>query len=133
MDVEAFAISIRDTIKDFPKLLEENSENLKKVQGEINDLLHLLEMTKFNAYEGYKTAADLQVLLAERRKIKDQYEQLKHLKPVFNQWSNGLKKADTAIAEIQNQKNVIEHRSYQCRVRKDLENKINGVKEVPNV
>lgn len=127
MDVEQIAVDVRNTVQDIPKIYKANNDRLNKLQGEITDLTHLIELVDLNAVEGFKIYKQLQKVLQERRKLKDENELLKHLGPVFSEWGNKIGNLNDAIGNIRNQKKTLEARSYQCRIRKDLENKINGV------
>ncbi|WP_079709738.1 hypothetical protein [Paraliobacillus ryukyuensis] len=128
MDLEEIAITIRDAIRDLPELFQENNERLSEIDMECQDLLHLLELTEFNARDGYKISKEMQVLQRERRQIKDQNEQLAYLKPVLSSWRDRLQQLEVIIGNIHKTKKLKEIRRYRCRVRKDLESKINTVK-----
>ncbi|MDM8100957.1 hypothetical protein [Oceanobacillus oncorhynchi] len=129
MDIEQIAVDVRNTVQDIPKIYKANNERLSKLQGEITDLTHLIELVDLNAVEGFKVYKQLQGVLQERRKLKDENELLKHLGPVFSDWGNKIGSLNSAIGDIRNQKKSLGARLYQCRVRKDLENQINGIKE----
>lgn len=127
MDILNTAITIRDSVRDIPKQYKYNCERIKQLENEQTDLLHLLELTKFNARDGYKISKRLQELRQERRKIKDENEQLKHLEPILSKWQCKLSKLDGAIGAIRKAEANKTNRKYYCRVRKDLEPKINKI------
>lgn len=128
MDVEQTAINIRDAIQDVPKRYADNLDKIERYEKELLDIQHQLELTKFNAYEGYKIAKEQQKILKERRELKDENELLKHLQPILSGMKNKVKGFNEVIGEIRQSKANLEKRSYRCRVRKDLQSKINGVK-----
>lgn len=109
MDILNTAITIRDSVRDIPKQYKYNCERIKQLENEQTDLLHLLELRQ------------------ERRKIKDENEQLKHLEPILSKWQCKLSKLDGAIGAIRKAEANKTNRKYYCRVRKDLEPKINKI------
>ncbi|MFU0790679.1 MAG: hypothetical protein ACFWT6_12070 [Virgibacillus proomii] len=127
MDILNTAITIRDSVRDIPKQYKYNCERIKQLENEQTDLLHLLELTKFNARDGYKISKRIQELRQERRKLKDENSQLKHLEPILSKWMNNLPKLDDSIGSIRKEKAYTANRKYHCRVRKDLEPKINKI------
>ena len=126
MDIEQTAIIIRDAIKDIPKRYSDNIDKIARLEQERSDILHLIELSKFNAYEGFKLAKELQKVQQERRKLKDENSLLKHLQPIMKNMKDKAPKLDNSIGEIRKVKNNMENRLYRCRVRKDLQEKINS-------
>ncbi len=126
VDVEQIAVLIRDSVRDLPTRYSENKKRIRRLDEETSDLMHLVELTRFNAFEGFKIAQQLQVVRQERRKLKDENEVLKHLAPYLQSQKNKLGQLDKAIGEIRNTKSRLPVRKYNCKVRKDLEQKING-------
>lgn len=125
-DIEQTVITIRDAIKNYPTKYTDNLDRIKKIEFEIQDLLHLIEFTKFNASDGYKITKRIQELRKERRILKDENEQLNHVHPILKIWRDRLHQLDNAIGNIRKTKSNNSKRRYRCRVRKDLENKINN-------
>ena len=60
------------------------SQNIKDTDSEICDILHDVELTSFNASEGYKLAKELQILRKRRREYKEYEEQLDMLRGFVN-------------------------------------------------
>ncbi|MDO6451743.1 hypothetical protein [Oceanobacillus profundus] len=129
MDIEQTAVIIRDAIRDIPKRYSQNLDDIKRLEKERIDLLHLIELVDLNARDGFKVYKELQKVQRERRKLKDENEELKHLVPDLTNMKNKVDKFNQSIGAIRKTKTNREGRSYRCRARKDLENIINGVKE----
>lgn len=127
MDVEEISITIRDAIRDLPKRYESNENDIKNLESEINDLMHLMELVDLNARDGFKAYKELQRVQQERRKIKDENEELKHLYPALKGLRDRVGQFDNAVGGIRKTRSYLEKRKYRCRIRKDLENRINGV------
>lgn len=78
-------IDLLNNIKDFFYNIEEiekklNTELYNK-EGERDDLLHEIELSKLNAIEIMSTYKKLETVLKERRIIKDKIELIKTIKP----------------------------------------------------
>ncbi|WP_077317599.1 hypothetical protein [Virgibacillus proomii] len=128
MDILNTAITIRDSIRDIPKTYKANVSRIKELEDEQLDLLHQIELTKFNARDGYKIAKRIQEIRQERRRLKNENSQLKHLESIVSKWQDKLPKLDESIGNIRKEKGNITTRKYHCRVRKDLEPKINKIR-----
>lgn len=126
MDIEQTAIIIRDAIKDIPKRYSENQDRITRIERELCDIRHLIELGKANLYEAWQIYEMQQDLYIERRKLKDENEQLKHLQPIMKNMKDKAVKLDQSIKEIRKVKNNMDNRLYRCRVRKDLQEKINS-------
>lgn len=123
-DVEETAVFIRDAIENVPKQLNANKEEIAQLENEIQDLLHILEFTKFNASEGYKLSKQLQTARQERRKLKNENELLSGLCKIFVKIKPQINNLNAVIGDIRNFKETQSKRTYRCRVRKDLQDKI---------
>lgn len=128
-DIENIAVTIRNAVRDIPNQFHKNNEMINKLERERSDLLHYAELVDLNASEGYQLYKDIQDVEKKRRVLKDENEQLQHLAPIVRKWRDRLKQLDHAVGDIRKVKNKKENRLYRCRVRKDLENKINGAKQ----
>lgn len=69
-NIEELAVTIRDAVRDLPKRYNEGGQRIKEIEDEIADYMHLIEFTKFNAYEGFQISKQLQQLRIERRRLK---------------------------------------------------------------
>lgn len=129
MDIEQTAVIIRDAIRDLPKRYSQNLDDIKKLEKERIDLLHLIELVDLNARDGFKIYKELQKVQRDRRLLKDENDELKHLVPELSNLKGKVDKFNKSIGDIRKAKIGRENRSYRCRARKDLEKIINGVKE----
>lgn len=126
MDVERIAVTIRDAIRDIPKRYSDNAERIRQIEDEIMDWQHYLEFVKFNAYEGYEVARRIKEIRQERRMLKDENEELKHIVGELTNMKNRKNAFDKAIGNIRKAKTSRINRGYNCRARKDLQERINA-------
>lgn len=113
--------AVRDVYINYPKRLELNQEELKKIDSEIQDILHVIELTSFNASDGYKWAKELQRLRKARRMLKDELEQLEKIKDFLNFPKPTEKVINKTIGELRTIESRKENRTYHMRMRKDLQ------------
>ena len=128
MDVEETAKIILEAIRKLPKEYEDNLKKLDRIEREITDINHYMELVDLNASEGFQAYKDKQRALRERRKLKDDNDELRVLYPFLKSLRDRQSVVEKAVQEVRKVKNVRKHRSYRCRVRKDLEPIINQVK-----
>ena len=65
-----------NTCKDLQSRVPELQSQLNKCNREIIDIYHYIEFSNLNAYQGYKVTALLKEILTERRKLKNELEQI---------------------------------------------------------
>ncbi|WP_182200115.1 hypothetical protein [Paraliobacillus salinarum] len=123
-DVEQTAIFIRNAVRDVPDRLNTNNAQLTKINQEIQDLMHVVEFSSFNASDGYRLAKDLKIARKKRRELKNELELLEPLVSVLKKFRNNLQEMDKAVGEIRKVKALQQSRTYKCRVREDLQIKL---------
>lgn len=121
-DFEGKITHLRDTIRDIPDIYKGNREELDKLEGETQDLLHLIEFNNLNASEGFKVYKELQKVRRRRRELKNQNELIEPLYKTLQSMKNkNLKSLNDGIGDV---RRIIErqsNRKYSCRIRKDLQ------------
>ena len=95
-----------------PNIKETLYKELSRVDMEIVDIEHKIEMSNFNAYEGYKLAKEMQNARRKRREIKDNLEVLEAMEA--HKSSESLHNVINAVETKQAQ------RTYTPRIRADL-------------
>lgn len=118
---EQLVTSMLTMIADIDKRYNENHEIISRTDKETQDLLHEIEFAKFNGVQGYWLAKKLQEVRQDRRKAKNENEQLWYLyKDVFGNnpaFKNALTNAHRNIKRKEQEQ---DERSYTPRVRDDL-------------
>lgn len=96
--------------------------DLYNKEGERDDLLHEIELSKLNAIEIMNTYKKLETVLKERREIKDKIKLINTIKPYTTKFvmKGILAETDATIANIIKLKEYQETRQYTPRVLKDL-------------
>lgn len=119
-------IDLLKNIKEFFYNIDEiekklNTELYNK-EGERDDLLHEIELSKLNAIERMQTYSRLETVLKERRIIKDKIELINTIKPYTSKFiMKGIcAETDTTIKNIETLKSNQESRQYTPRIIKDL-------------
>lgn len=119
-------LELLENIKDFFFNIEETEKKLNtelyNKEGERDDLLHEIELSKLNAIERMQTYSRLETVLKERRIIKDKIELINTIKPYTSKFiTKGIcAETDTTIKNIETLKSNQESRQYTPRVIKDL-------------
>ena len=115
--------SVREVFVDTPKRYEFLTEQLKRVDDETQDLLHVLELGKLDAIKTGEVAKRLKEVRKERRRIKDDLEVMEEVvgftKGRVNK--NTISKLIGDVRKIEERKKT---RKYRMRVCKDLEDYI---------
>lgn len=123
-EIEQALISVRQVFVYYPKEYEKKEEALKKCDQEIQDLMHVIELSNFNAYQGFDLAKQLQKVRNERRVIKDEIELLKSVKELLSYGKPTEKNLNKIIGEVRGIQRRQEVRTYKMRVREDLQEMI---------
>lgn len=116
--------SVREVYANFPKQLETSREELKKVESEIQDILHIIELTNFDACKGFKWAKELQRLRKARRELKDLIEMLEPIKELIAFQKPTEKNIGKIIGDVKIVEQKHKVRTYRMRVRSDLQEMI---------
>ncbi len=115
-----------ENIKYFFKNIDEIDKKLQvdlyNKEGEKDDLLHEIELSKLNAIERMATYSRLEKVLQDRRIIKNKIELINTLKPYTNKYimKGILAETDITIKNIETLKSNQENRQYTPRILKDL-------------
>lgn len=115
-------IELLKNIKDFFFNIDETEKRLNtelyNKEGERDDLLHEIELSKLNAIERMQTYSKLK----ERRCIKDKIDLINTIKPYASKFiTKGIcTETDTTIKNIETLKSNQENRQYTPRIIKDL-------------
>ena len=119
-------LELLGNIKDFFFNIEETEKKLNtelyNKEGERDDLLHEIELSKLNAIERMQTYSRLETVLKERRIIKDKIDLINTIKPYASKFiTKGIcAETDTTIKNIETLKSNQENRQYTPRIIKDL-------------
>jgi len=119
-------IDLLKNIKEFFYNIDETEKKLNtdlySKEGERDDLLHEIELSKLNAIEIMSTYKRLEKVLQERRVIKDKIDLISTIKPYTSKFiTKGIcAETDATIKNIETLKRNQENRQYTPRILKDL-------------
>lgn len=129
-NIAEYFTSLRNMIRDIPDRFKYNKEEIKELEDEQNDLLHMAEFANFNAFQGYKIASQIQQVRRRRRELKNENELIEPMLPMLKKLKGDLHNMDNIIGEVRKRSDVQKVRIYNCRVRKDLQDSINKIKVI---
>lgn len=121
--VNNYSSTIVTIYQDVVKNYERDLEDIKRIEEELNDLMHEIELADpKNMYQGYLLYKQIRELRIERRRCKEEVELLKDMYEHFkSQQGEAFKKK---IQQIQGNaaklREVQERRTYTPRQRNDL-------------
>ena len=122
MNIEEAIKSVRDVYVNLPRRYEQLEQELKKLDMETQDLLHLMELKNLNLYQGFMTYKDLQRVRQERRKVKDEMEMLEPVLELNKYAGKPVEKyLNKHLGEVRKVALSQQGRSYRMRVRDDLQ------------
>lgn len=121
-DVKNYLTGITDFFVSIDENIAEMNRQLTTKEGEQEDLLHEIELSKLNAIEMMNLCKRLKNTRVERRKIKNNLQLLKTIKPLSDTYYKKGINAEIVqtIKNIESLENVWRDRSYVPRVLKDL-------------
>lgn len=120
-DFEEDLKAVRRVFVEYPKIFKANQEEIQILQEEDSDISHIIELTDFNAYEGYSLAKMSKKIKQERRRLKDQNEYLEKILQLVKQSNVKEKNISKTIGKIREVRGVQENRWYRMKIRKDLQ------------
>lgn len=120
-DAKKYASQLEHIFNNVPRIYEMNEEYIHQCDKESGDLQHFIELTSFNASEGYKLAKELKENRTRRRECKDQNMLLKPLYDLVKKHHHILKDIRKCISDIQKVENTMDNRTYTPRVRTEMQ------------
>ena len=121
--VNNFSTTITTIFQSVIRAYEQNVEDIKRIEGELNDIMHEIELTSSkDMYCGYLFYKQIRELRIERRRCKEENELLKDMYEYFKSqpaqaFKNKIQQLQGSAAKL---REVQEHRTYTPRQRDDL-------------
>lgn len=119
LEIEQSLQSVRDVFINYPKRYDLASEELRKVDNEIQDILHVIEFCSLDAIEMTKKYKELKALRQQRRQLKDELELLEEIKSFVSYPKPSEKVINTAIGKVRSTLDRQHRRTYTMKVRKE--------------
>lgn len=114
------ATQMSKLMKDVPQQIDRIKQEIELCEKEVDDLRHLIELTNFNASQGYKMSKDMQITLIKRRELKDELDSLVAVKAMMSKHRPMLAQSETLSSTIKQRVGAQKRRTYTPRVRTDL-------------
>ena len=121
--VENYSTTIVTIYQNVIKDYEYDLEEIKRIEGELNDLMHEIELGQSrNVCQGYSLYKQIRDLRIERRRCKEEAEILKDMYEYFKsqvgqEFKHKIQRLQGEAAKL---REVQEHRTYTPRQRNDL-------------
>lgn len=119
------AQNIIDSLTQIENELQAADQAIKNCDTELCDIMHEIELTTFNACEGYYLAKEIQTIRKLRREWKEYEEQLDILKRFLGNHKNARNELRGLIKNVEDMKERQIHRVYTPRIRTNM--KVLGV------
>lgn len=120
---------LQSVISQTPERVRKLHELVQRADWEEQDLLHLAELGKFNAAEGYYITKQISNVRKKRRKYKDELEALSELRKVINNNSKLEVHMNTLNKSLKSDEEKKNKRRYNIRVRQDLLQRFERINE----
>lgn len=118
-EIEQTLQSVREVFVNYPKRYETATEELRKVENEIQDILHVIEFCSLDAIKMTEKYKELKALRVKRRELKDELELLGEVKSFLAHQKPSEKIINNTIGKIRSTLERQHNRTYTMRVRKD--------------
>lgn len=97
-------------------------DELRRLDEETQDVLHILENLRFNVVQGFNLALRLKKIRQERREVKHRIEQQEEIRNVADSYRDKMKTLlETGLNKIDNLEKKQSNRTYRIRRLKELE------------
>lgn len=121
MDIEQSLQSVRDIYINYPKRYDSAADELRKVENEIQDILHVMELAKVDAIKRTYLYGELEKLRKTRRDLKRELELLEEIKAFIAHPKPTEKVISHTIGRVRSKIERQKNRTYTMKVRKDLQ------------
>lgn len=121
--VVSYATQIVTIFQNVINTYEYNEDNIRRIEGELQDILHEIELTNSkDMFSGYKLYKEIRELRIERRKCKNENELLRDMYEYFKgdqaqHFKNKIQQVQGSSTKIANMQ---ENRTYTPKQRNDL-------------
>lgn len=121
--------TFKRVVFEYPKEHEKLKKEISRLDQEINDLMHILELGKLDSRSLKDIAEELQIATKKRREAKDKESQLRMTIPFIsslNVEENTINKLDGIIIRSAKLEADRKNRKYTARIRTDLDWMLNS-------
>lgn len=121
MNVEESLKHVKTIFVEVPKRYGTATDHLKRVNDEIQDIMHVIELGKVDAVLMSRLSKEIKALRKRRRELKNELEVLEIVKE-FISWTKPDEKSIGIVQrDVRAKLNAQGKRTYSMRVRRDLQ------------
>lgn len=120
-DIEDKLKSVRDIFVFLPKRYDKAKDELRIIENEIQDLLHVIEFASLSAVEMTRKYKELKEARLKRRSLKDELELLESIRELTSFPKPNEKNISRTIGNVRHILNKQKNRTYTMKERKDLQ------------
>lgn len=120
-DIEQALQSVKDIYVNCPTRYDAAVNELRDVENEIQDMLHIIELCSLDAIAMTRKYKNLKKLRMRRRVLKNEIEILEEIVTFVRQPKPNKKSINLTIAKVRTISDKQSKRAYTMRVRKDLQ------------
>jgi len=120
MNVIPLIKTILESFETLKYEMDSINQKIRDIHSEQDDLLHEVELTKFNACEGYQLSKELKKLRHKRRHYKDQEEQMDMIRGVINKYKWIVNDLKPLVKLLEEKEDHQIHRQYTPKIRTNL-------------
>ncbi|MEN2464938.1 hypothetical protein [Ornithinibacillus sp. JPR2-1] len=123
-EIEESLIHVRNIFVDCPKRYGLTNDYLTKINNEIQDIMHVIELGTLDAVARVKMVNELKILRKKRRELKNELEILEIVKEFINQPKPNEKTISKILGSVRSRIELQGKRTYRMRERPDLQHYI---------
>lgn len=120
-EIEKSLQALRDIYVNYPKQLEIAQQELRNVEDEIQDILHIIELASLDAIGMTRSFKDLRNLRVRRRELKNEIELLKQVNEINSFAKPNERIIGAVVGKVRTTLHKQNTRKYKMRVRKDMQ------------
>lgn len=111
---------LESMLDNLPDHINRLKQQIHLCQEELQDIQHRIELSNFNAHEGWRLARDMQLTLQARRIAKDELKGLQDIYLRLGRHSPFNVHVQASSRDIVKHEKRLSNRRYRLRVRKDF-------------
>lgn len=118
-EIEQSLQSVREVFVNYPKRYNQATDELREIENEIQDILHVIEFCNLDAIKMTEKYKELKALRQQRRQLKHELEVLEEIKSFVAYPKPNEKVINSVIGKVKSTLEKQHRRTYTMKVRKD--------------
>lgn len=122
-------LELAEATQEIDARLKKLNEIIMRTSDETQDLLHMIELDRFDAARGYELTRQLQNVRKRRRQAKDEKRILEKIRKTMNNNCKFDSHVYSLRRELRDLNKEIVERTYHPRIRTDMKKRFDEIKE----